>query len=629
MSLVSNHMDELERILIINFGGQYSHLISKRIREAGVYTELRNYDAPDLEEMIDGPTRGIILSGGPRSVNEPGAPTIDPGLLTQVPVLGICYGMQLMTKLFGGEVESVEGKKEYGSTLVNLTDSPLFTGIPPGNIETWMSHGDSVIAPPRGFRVVGQSADHIAAIANPEEGLYAVQFHPEVTHTTHGNEILRNFARVICGCEKEWSMEDYVAVAVRKVQEQVGDKQAICLLSGGVDSSVVAAIMARALPSEQLHFIHLSGMMRKNETPEIIAALAKAGITGVKVIDLDERYLNSLRGLRNSEEKRKRGFIPVYSAAPEEAIAELNLPAGAAVLGQGTLYTDKVESGQGVGKQAVIKTHHNVGGGVIAEMRARGDVVEPLDMLYKNEVRTLARQLGLPEKIASRQPFPGPGMSIRIVDAWPELINEAYHEAEAAIAKIADQYSLRGHLLPVKTVGVQGDERTYQFLTLLQGARQWEQIRAAASAITNRVPFTNRVVYEIGDSPVTPETISTTVTPETLAEAREADCVGREVLASYGLDRNISQTIFTLFGADIHGRGQRSVALRAVTTNDFMTVQPVVPWPVQREQIATHDEPIGLTWECLDEIAERLKRQGIGAFVYDVTNKPPATTEWE
>ncbi|MFQ3620772.1 MAG: glutamine-hydrolyzing GMP synthase, partial [Spirochaetales bacterium] len=509
----------MDCILIYDFGGQTCQLISRRIRELGVYSEIVPHNF-DPTSYVPHQVKGIILSGSPYSVREPEAPLPNPKVFQLgLPVLGICYGLQVMAALFGGKVERLE-KQEYGrAALYFQTSSLLFAGIPNGFI-SWMSHGDSVSMPPEGFQVVARSQEGIpAALEDSSRHWYGIQFHPEVTHCEYGTDILKNFAFFICKAKAEWSMASYLQMVRTELEKRVGTSKVLVLISGGVDSTVTGSLLLKCLNPDQVHLMYIdTGLMRKNETQEVEATLRTMGATHLHIIDAKERFLKALRGVEDPEKKRHiigDQFIRVQ----EEEVHKLGI--SDAMLAQGTLYTDMIESGKGVGNKAqTIKSHHNVRSPLVEEKRAKGLIVEPLERLYKDEVRALGKELGLPESVISRHPFPGPGLGVRILGEVTEEKCNILREADAIYIEelrkrgLYDQiWQAFAVLLPIKSVGVLGDAREYRYVLALRAVVSKDgmtadvfdfplkDLKEISSLITNTVPQVGRVVYDVSSKP--------------------------------------------------------------------------------------------------------------------------------
>ena len=504
-------MQNVQRIVLVDFGAQYTQLIARRVREAKVFCEVVSYLTP-LSEILEKKPVGIILSGGPASVLDADAPHIDPAIYEQgIPVLGICYGMQLTAYTLGGTVERA-AQREYGRVPVDFdVNSPLFAGMKAQSV-AWMSHTFHVTHAPEGFTSIAHSENcAFCAMANPEKRIYAVQFHPEVTHSEEGQKVIANFLYNVCGCTGDWTMSTFIDNAIASIREQVGPNGRVMLgLSGGVDSSVAAALISRAI-GERLTCVYVDhGFMRKNETEEVRAAFAGRALD-LRIIDASEQFLKALEGVTDPEEKRKR-IGREFVRAFEKAARDCGNPS---FLAQGTIYPDVVESGS-KNKSAVIKSHHNVGG-LPKDMSFEG-VVEPLRGLFKDEVRALGRMLGLPKTLVERQPFPGPGLAIRVIG---EVTRERLHilrEADAIVREEirrsrvkADQYFCV--LTNVRSVGVMGDFRTYDYTLAIRAVRTNDfmtceyarlphtLLSRMSTRITNEVQGVNRVVYDITGKP--------------------------------------------------------------------------------------------------------------------------------
>ncbi|MFN0122557.1 MAG: glutamine-hydrolyzing GMP synthase [Blastocatellia bacterium] len=504
-----------EAILILDFGSQYTQLIARRIREAGVYCEIHPYNI-SREKLLSINPRGIVLSGGPDSVYAPDAPHCSRDILEiGRPVLGICYGVQLLSYFLGGKVEP-GARREYGAATVRVLDqgksSRLLQGLP-AEFQAWMSHGDHVSVPPDSFQVLAASDNAIGAMVNEEKGYYGVQFHPEVSHTPLGKQVLANFVLGICGCRGDWTPASFISSAIARVQEQVGDGQAICGLSGGVDSSVAAALVSRAIGSRLTCMFVDNGLLRKGEFEKVLEAFRPFDDLRVVGIAAGERFLGALSGVADPEKKRKiigHEFINVFQ---EEALKIGSY----GFLVQGTLYPDVIESVSVKGPSAVIKSHHNVGG-LPEKMDMK--LVEPLRELFKDEVRAVGRELGLPDALIDRHPFPGPGLAVRIlgpVDADSvRLLQEADAIVQDEIWKSGLYQSLWqvfAVLLPVKSVGVMGDYRTYENTVAIRAVEStdgmtadwarlpYELLATISNRIVSEVRGINRVVYDLSSKP--------------------------------------------------------------------------------------------------------------------------------
>jgi GMP synthase (glutamine-hydrolysing) len=523
---VSKH----SKILILDFGSQYTQVIARRIRECQVYSEIVRFDTPAAEIATAKP-KGLILSGGPASVYDKGAPQMDPEIFSLgIPVLGICYGLMLMAHHLGGEVV-LTGRREYGAAMLHIRNgSELFDGLG-SQLDVWNSHGDEVTALPKGFRVVGTTEGcDFAAVEDPTRKLYGLQFHPEVAHTSRGKEILQNFVYHICHSAMDWTMGSFIEEACARVRKQVGDQKVVLGLSGGVDSSVTAALLHKAIGDQLTCIFVNNGLLRAREEEIVQRVFDENFHIQLKYVDASERFLSKLRGVTDPEQKRKiigNEFIKVFEDAVIELAAESN-PQSAVrnpqfrFLAQGTLYPDVIESVSIEGNPAqVIKSHHNVGG---LPEKMHFELVEPVRQLFKDEVRQAGLQLGLPKEIVYRQPFPGPGLAVRILgEVTPErlsILREAdtivQSEMEAAgwYYKVWQSFAV---LLPVQSVGVMGDQRTYENTVALRIVESrdgmtadwvripYELLARISNRICNEVKGVNRVVFDISSKP--PSTI--------------------------------------------------------------------------------------------------------------------------
>ena len=508
-------MPQNEKVLVVDFGGQYNQLVARRVRECNVYCEIVSYRV-GLDAIRAQNPKGIIFTGGPNSVYVDGAPTIDPAIFDLgIPVLGLCYGFQLMTHLLGGHVCKAP-EREYGKTLVHVdTKSKAFENVSPETI-CWMSHNDYAETAPTGFTISAYTDNcPVAAIELPEKNLYGFQFHPEVLHTPEGKTMLHNFVYNVCGCKGDWKMGSFVETSVKALREKIGDGKVLCALSGGVDSSVAAAMLSKAV-GKQLTCVFVDhGLLRKNEMEEVCEVFGPNGQFELNFVCVNarQRFYDKLAGVSEPEKKRKiigEEFIRVF----EEEAKKIG---AVDFLAQGTIYPDVVESGLG-GESTVIKSHHNVGG--LPDYVDFKEIVEPLRDLFKDETRQAGRELGLPEYLVSRQPFPGPGLAIRIIgEVTPDkvkMVQEAdaiWREeiAKAGLDKSINQYYAA--LTNMRSVGVMGDERTYDYAVALRAVTTtdfmtaeaaeipWGLLQTVTSRIVNEVQHVNRVLYDCTGKP--------------------------------------------------------------------------------------------------------------------------------
>ena len=579
------------QITVLDTGGQYTHLIARKVRELGVYADVRPSETPAVELAH---CKGVIISGGPASVYESGCPTLDRTLLTGgiVPVLGICYGLQLISHLLDGTVEQGE-KGEYGMAQFDLSSSDaLFKGVATGQ-QVWMSHRDTVRKVPAGYSVLGSTDTcAVAAMSNPERKQYAVQFHPEVAHTKPGRTILRNFLFDICGCAEDWNPSDRLPVIEEQIRRVAGDRNVFFFVSGGVDSTVAYTLCLRALGDERVHGAYVdTGLMRAGETEFVRGIFASLGAKSFAVEDARERFLEGLSGVREPE--RKRHIIGEKFVEVQDSILRSGaFLDGHWILGQGTIYPDTIESG-GTAKADLIKTHHNRVAG-IQQLIADNRIIEPLSEFYKDEVRAVGRELGLPPEFLDRHPFPGPGLAIRCLCS----------EADFELAADRD-----GWVAPVHSVGVQGDSRSYRPVLITM-----ECSHDLATKLINRRADVNRVIGMVGiRGPISGLKVRRCeISQERLARLREADAIVRRISAETDFEAKVWQFPVVLIPVGTADRPD-SVVLRPIDSVDGMTARSVEMDAAILERM--RDELLGVP--------------GVAGVFYDLTHKPPGTIEWE
>jgi GMP synthase (glutamine-hydrolysing) len=586
----------IPQIVVLDAGGQYCHLITRKVRELSVYAEIRASETPAAE--LAG-AKGIIISGGPASVYAEGSPTVDPAIFgSGAAVLGICYGQQLMAYLMGGGVrKGVKG--EYGLAFVDLDNSvPLFRGTDTRQ-QVWMSHRDQVDTVPPGFRVLGGTDTcRIGAMGDTARGLYGVQFHPEVVHTKQGAEILSNFLFTVCACQKDWDPKHQVPALEQHVRDVVGDRNVFFFVSGGVDSTVAYTLCLRALGDARVRGAYVdTGLMREGETDFVRGVFESVGTHGLAVESARKKFLGALAGVRDPEKKRNiigEKFVEVQ----EQILQSGHFLDGNWILGQGTIYPDTIESG-GTSKADVIKTHHNRVAG-IQRLLAENRIIEPLSLLYKDEVRDVGRDLGLPEELLQRHPFPGPGLAIRCLCA----------EIDEPLTQLPE-----GWLVPVRSVGVQGDERSYRSVLALEAFPSPQaDLQARGTDLINSIGGINRVIalvetkVPLGEIEVRQSELHAV----RLDRLRRADAIVRRLVRESGFEREVWQFPVILVPAGTPDLPD-SVVLRPIHSVDGMTAQSVsMPEPLLRRMAG-----------------EILEVEGVCAVFYDLTHKPPGTIEWE
>jgi GMP synthase (glutamine-hydrolysing) len=584
----------IPQITVLDTGGQYTHLIARRVRELGVYCDVQPSEAP-LESLRG--RKGIIISGGPSSVLEPASPDIDPRILNNdAPVLGICYGHQLIAKHLGGDVQK-GSRGEYGLAHLTVTENnPLWAGVSESQI--WMSHFDSVASVPPGFSIIATSAvSGVAAMSDASRQIFGIQFHPEVVHTHAGQRVLENFVFGICGATKDWNISRRVQQVEEQIRSLAGDRNIFFFVSGGVDSTVAYTLCLRALGPDRVYGIYVnSGLMRKNETEFVRSVFAELGAKHFLVDEAETEFLKSLEGLIDPEAKRAaigERFVKVQ----ERILATEHFLDGKWILGQGTIYPDTIESG-GTSKSDLIKTHHNRVAGIQALIEA-GRIIEPLSSFYKDEVREIGRELGLPARFLSRHPFPGPGLAIRCLCA----------EKDEAVAVSDD-----GILLPVRSVGVQGDARSYRQVLALPHQPSDADVQVHAPELINRRIDVNRIIGLCGSKSTLNGfgVFATAITKQRLDLLREADSIVRDFCVTTGFEEMVWQFPVVLLPVGTSDMPE-SIVLRPINSVDGMTADVVL-----------------MSSNILKELTDRLlKLPSIAAVFYDLTHKPPGTIEWE
>ncbi|MCQ2336509.1 MAG: glutamine-hydrolyzing GMP synthase [Paludibacteraceae bacterium] len=597
----------MQKIVILDFGGQYAHLIANRVRRLGVFTEIHSPASP-VSELKD--AMGIIYSGGPSSVYDENAPEYNPDIINiPVPKLGICYGHQLLASQKGGTVKA--GKvKEYGIAMLQVKEAahPLLKDIP-AESQMWMSHGDVVENLPSGYKIIASTKDcPTAAVALDSERIYGIQFHPEVTHSKFGMKLLDNFIN-ICGCKREWDMKSYLPLISNKIRSEVKDRKVFLLVSGGVDSTVAFVLLNRVLGADRVLGLHIdNGMMRLGESSQIMEFLKAEGMNNLRVVDASEEFLGDLVGITAPEQKRKligARFIKVK----DEEMSKLNLDPNEWMMAQGTIYPDTIESG-GTKNADLIKTHHNRVKEVM-DLMEKGMLLEPLADLYKDEVRMLGEELGIPKELVWRHPFPGPGLGVRMLCSD----GNGTYASNAQIAGLDDYLkanNIEGVALPIKSVGVQGDGRTYAQPFLLKSANvTWKDCEKFSTEITNHFKEINRAVWQVGAvSDDIPKPIAQYAIRENFDKLRTFDHICTKFIQDNNLYQSIWQMPVVLVPLTVDNKP--CVVMRPVNSNEAMTAN-----------FATIDPSL------LRKLWNELKNAGAGALWYDITHKPPGTIEWE
>ena len=599
-------------IAVLDFGSQYAHLIAKRIRHLGAYTKIFS---PSAKENLLQDAKGIVLSGGPASVSSTDIPEFNSNILNlDLPILGLCYGHQLIAKEFGGAIANT-GKGEFGKAILQQTsDFPLWQNVSFPN-QVWMSHQDSVTKCPPDFEVTGVTeSGNVAAMRHRKRRIYTLQFHPEVNDTEQGQKMLDNFINTCEICSK-WSMETFIKETTERLQQEVGERKVLMFISGGVDSSVAFALLDRVLGRDQMLGLYIdNGFMRKDESAEIIERYRQLGYTNIQPRDYSTFFLDAVANQVDPQIKRQK-IGATFIRMRDKFLNELNLSAQEWMLGQGTLYPDIIESG-GTEHAEVIKSHHNRVQEVL-DLLDSGNVVEPLKDLYKDEVRKVGSLLGLPDSIVWRHPFPGPGLAINVLSARGDESFPNLEQTAAEVSNCLKESNCDFSILPVRSVGVQGDQRTYTSpAALINTPRDWDWLEKEATRLTNEVRNINRVVLQLDSNNKdlnAPYIIrGAFCSKERLDLLREADFMATQMLKENGLMEKIFQLLVILLPISKNGK-EDSLVLRPVVSEDVMTAQFA-----------------RINWNLLDPLVESLLGlSGLETVFYDITHKPPATFGWE
>jgi GMP synthase (glutamine-hydrolysing) len=594
-------------IAVLDSGGQYCHLIARRVRELGVFSEILPLEvSADELQKFD----GIIISGGPRSVYEIDAPHIRTEVLDlRKPLLGICYGQQLIAQQLGGEVKPGKAREFGTASLTVIESNTIFNDLPQSQ-PVWMSHGDTVQKLPSGFQILASTEDcPFAAIADLKKRIYGLQFHPEVTHTHYGTAILKNFLFGVCRAKRSWDPSSLKEKLIEDIRKISNGRKVYFLVSGGVDSTVAYALCAKALLPEELEGLYVdTGFMRKDESDQLCKDFLRLGLPNIHVIDKSDLFLSALEDIIDPETKRK--YIgKLFFEVQEEIVKSFESKSHDWVLGQGTIYPDTIESGGTLGS-AVIKTHHNRVPIVLA-LAQQGRLVEPLRELYKDEVRELGKALGLPEDVINRHPFPGPGLAIRTLCTK----GKARSQAHEGVMDVCRRYGLRGCTLPLQSVGVQGDSRSYSDIAIIAGKADQEILNEVSTSITNRYIDVNRVVYCLNTN-VDLRALRVHkdhLTKQRLDLLREADAIAHQILKSHDAANSVWQFPVVLIPVSRTESSNQSIVLRPVYSVDGMTAEFAKLPP--------------FILHLMEE--EILQLPKVDLVFLDISNKPPATIEWE
>lgn len=598
----------MKKIAVLNAGGQYCHLIARKVRELGVYAEILDFN---VSPKYLTQSSGVILSGGPDSVYSSNSPKVSRELFNSgIPVLGICYGHQLMAKMLGGEVAPSKAQ-EYGIANMRIEkNNSIFDGLEK-NQTVWMSHGDSVEKVPSGFEVLSSSENcMVTSMANFEKSLYGLQFHPEVSHTINGKEMLENFVVNICEVkEKTWKPKNKIISLINEIKLKADGRKVFFLVSGGIDSTVAFILCVKALGKDNVKGVYVdTGFMRKDETNATIGDFRKLGLNNIDVIDESSRFIDTLNDEYDPEKKRKiigKHFVDIKN----EEFSKIENSDKMWILGQGTIYPDTIESGCST-YSSKIKTHHNRVEEIV-KLLHDNKVIEPLAEFYKDEVRDLAEALGLPGNIVNKEPFPGPGLAVRCICSPDERMIQEKTE----LTNILSKHGLNGFITPIKTVGVQGDYRSYKHIAIIYNNVPFSRLDSISNEITNNISAVNRVAYIVKTKESNPEKMrihKASINNNRLGLLKEADYIIRNFVEEN--KRNLPEIWqFPIVIFPLGCNGNESIALRPVLSTDGMTAKFAE-----------------ISKTLLEQVAQRiLKLKGISTVLYDITNKPPATIEWE
>ncbi|MFH1590004.1 MAG: glutamine-hydrolyzing GMP synthase [archaeon] len=616
-----------EKIAILDAGSQFGKIIDRRVRELNIESDILpiNTSVEILKKY-----GGIIISGGPESVYEKTAPKCDKNIFSLgIPILGICYGMQLINYIFGGTVHKKDLREDGACKIKIFKGSNIFFGL--SKKETvLMSHGDSINKVANGFKIIANSDNIVAAIENPEKKLYGLQFHPEVDITLNGKIMLKNFLYKISGLKANYSMENREEKAIREIRTKVKNNNVLVLVSGGVDSTVCVALLKKALGSKKVFAVHVdNGFMRLNESKNVKKFLTKQGIK-LDVIDAKEEFYSATTTINKKETKQlRKTIIPeekrkiigdTFIKVAERHIKQLGLNSNNTFLVQGTLRPDLIESASEIASKNadVIKTHHN-DTSLVRELRKKGRIIEPLKDYHKDEVRKLGEMIGLPKELVWRQPFPGPGLAVRIICAEKAHVNSDFEKINNQLMNFSTK-NIFATILPIQTVGVQGDGRTYSYLVGLSGEENWNKLFEIANKIPKKIHKVNRIVYVFGKKIINSikEITPTHPTIDVIKKLQIADDIVNQTLLEFNLLKKLSQVPVILFPVNFGIENNHSIAIRTFITNDFMTGVPAIPGK-------------DIPKKALKKIVKRILKEvpDISRVVYDLTSKPPGTTEWE